>query len=72
MLSFILRGQHSFSLEEAQSFGLQNNIEIQNAYLNVKHASKQMLETVSIGLPQIHAVSTDLMKKDMVRARRVC
>jgi len=55
MLSFILRGQHSFSLEEAQSFGLQNNIEIQNAYLNVKHASKQMLETVSIGLPQIHA-----------------
>ena len=55
MLSFIIQGQHSFSLEEAQSVGLQNNLEIQNAYLDVKHASKQMLETVSIGLPQIHA-----------------
>jgi len=55
LLSFIIRAQHSFSLEEAQNIGLENNLEIQNAYLNVKHASKQMLETVSVGLPQIHA-----------------
>jgi len=55
LLNFVIHAQHSFSLEEAQNIGLKNNLEIQNAYLDVKHASKQMLETVSIGLPQINA-----------------
>ena len=55
ILNFALQGQHSFSLKEAQDYGLENNHHIKNAHLDVEHASKQMLETLSIGLPQIHA-----------------
>ena len=55
ILSFSLKAQHSFSVKEAQNYGLENNREIKNAHLDVKYASKQMLETISIGLPQINA-----------------
>ena len=54
-LNFALQAQHSFSLQEAQNYGLENNHDVKNAHLDVKHASKQMLETISIGLPQINA-----------------
>ena len=55
LLSSISYAQSSLSLEEAQKYGLENNEEIKNAFLDVKHASKQLLETVSIGLPKINA-----------------
>jgi len=54
-LNFALQAQHSFSVKEAQNYGLENNRDVKNAHLDVKHASKQMLETISIGLPQIDA-----------------
>jgi outer membrane protein TolC len=55
LLSITVQAQHSFSVNEAQEYGLQNNREMKNAVLEVGIASKQMKETISIGLPQINA-----------------
>ena len=55
LLSLSIQAQHSFSVKEAQEYGLQNNREMKNAVLEVGIASKQMKETISIGLPQINA-----------------
>ena len=55
LLSFGLQAQHSFSVKEAQEYGLQNNRTMKNAVLEVGIASKQMKETISIGLPQVNA-----------------
>jgi len=54
-VSFSLHAQHSFSVKEAQDFGLAHNRDVKNAILGVDIASKQMLETISVGLPQINA-----------------
>jgi outer membrane protein TolC len=54
-VSIHLQAQHSFSVKEAQDYGIQNNRDIKNASLDVDIASKQMLETISVGLPQINA-----------------
>lgn len=45
----------SVSLEEALSFGEQNNRTIQNANLEVQKAYKEKWSTIAIGLPQISA-----------------
>ena len=50
-----LQAQHTFSVKEAQDFGLQNNYEVKNAGLEVGIASKLMKETIATGLPQINA-----------------
>jgi outer membrane protein len=55
LLSIAVQAQHSFSVKEAQEYGLQNNRTIKNAVLEVGIASKQMKETISVGLPQINA-----------------
>jgi len=55
ILSYGLQAQHSLSVQEAQYYGLENNRDIKNAHLDVKYAAKQMLETISVGLPQINA-----------------
>ena len=55
LFSIGLHAQHTFSVEEAQQFGLQNNYEVKNALLEVGIASKQMKETIATGLPQINA-----------------
>ena len=57
-VSIHLQAQHSFSVNEAQDFGLLNNRDVKNAALDVDIASKQMLETISEGLPQINAEGT--------------
>jgi outer membrane protein TolC len=54
-VSFSLHAQHSFSVKEAQDFGLTHNRDVKNATLGVDIAAKQMLETISVGLPQINA-----------------
>jgi outer membrane protein TolC len=55
LISVNIKAQHSFSVQEAQEFGLTHNNDIKNAELDVEHAAKQMLETISVGLPQINA-----------------
>ncbi len=55
LLSFGLEAQHSFTVKEAQEYGLENNREMKNAVLEVDIASKQMKETISVGLPQVNA-----------------
>ena len=55
LLNFFIQAQHNFTVQEAQDYGLNNNHDIKNAQLDVKHAAKQMLETISVGLPQINA-----------------
>ncbi|MGC6489688.1 MAG: TolC family protein [Flavobacteriales bacterium] len=48
-----LSAQHSLSVQEAQRLGLENNIAVQNAKLDVKLAKKKVMETVAIGLPKV-------------------
>lgn len=55
LLSVSASAQHRFSLEEAQTYGLQHNTEMKNARLDVRLAKKQVMETVAIGLPHISA-----------------
>ncbi len=43
----------SFSLKEAQDFALINNTNIKNSKIDVKIAKKKVLETTSMGLPQV-------------------
>jgi outer membrane protein len=44
----------SLSLEQAVSYALQNNTTLQNKKLDIDYARGQVLETASIGLPQIN------------------
>ncbi len=58
LCSSILFGQeanHSFSLQEAIDYALENNRTAKNAALDIKAAEKQKWETTTIGLPQISA-----------------
>lgn len=55
LLSMSVSAQHSFSLKEAQAYGLENNIKVKNAQLDVQLAKKQVMETVAIGLPHVSA-----------------
>lgn len=55
LLSMSISAQHSFSLKEAQAYGLENNIKVRNAQLDVQLAKKQVMETVAIGLPHLTA-----------------
>ena len=42
-----------FTLEKAIQYGLENNRQVKNAYLDVQIAKKKIWETTSMGLPQI-------------------
>jgi len=44
----------TFSLEEAQSFAIENNLNIKNAEADVKLARKRVWETTAFGLPQVN------------------
>ena len=48
-------GKQSFSLAEAQAYALENNLNVENARLDVTAARKRILENTAIGLPQINA-----------------
>ena len=48
-------GKQSFSLAEAQAYALENNLNDENARLDVTAARKRILENTAIGLPQINA-----------------
>ena len=43
-----------FSLEEAQNFAIENNLNIKNAEADVKIARKKIWETTAFGLPQVN------------------
>ncbi|MCD6566851.1 MAG: TolC family protein [Bacteroidales bacterium] len=43
----------TFSLEEAQNFAIENNLNVKNAKIDVKIARKKIWETTAIGLPQV-------------------
>ncbi len=45
----------SFSLEDAQTYALQNNQQVQNARLDILIAKKKIWETTAIGLPHADA-----------------
>lgn len=45
----------SFTLREAQEYGLINNHDIKNTITDIEIAKKKVKETISIGLPQINA-----------------
>lgn len=47
--------EKTFSLEEAQSFAIEHNLNIKNAEVDVKIARKKIWETTAIGLPQVNA-----------------
>ena len=46
--------KHSFSINEAVSFALENNNNIKNAELDILTAKKEVWATTSIGLPQVN------------------
>jgi len=46
--------KRAFSLEEAQSFAIENNLNIKNAAADVKIARKKIWETTALGLPQVN------------------
>ena len=54
-ISISIQAQHTFSIKEAQEYGLKNNREMKNSNIEVAIASKQMKETISLGLPQVNA-----------------
>lgn len=47
--------QTSFSLNEAEDYGVNNNENVKNALLDIEAAKKKVWETTAIGLPQISA-----------------
>ena len=55
LLGLQLYGQHSFSLEEAQEYGLFHNQNIKKSSLELNYAYKQLKETIASGLPQINS-----------------
>ncbi len=44
-----------FSLTEALQFGMENNVEVINAGLDIKSARQRILENTALGLPQVNA-----------------
>ena len=60
LIAFQLEAQEKntstiFSLEEAITYGLENNYNLKNAQTDVEIAKKIVKETTSIGLPQVNA-----------------
>jgi outer membrane protein TolC len=47
--------QTTFSLSEAEDYGVNNSAKMKNALLDVEIARKRVWETVAIGLPQVNA-----------------
>ncbi|UKN01950.1 TolC family protein [Paracrocinitomix mangrovi] len=47
--------QTSFSLKEAEDYGINNNEKVKNALLDLESAEKRIWETTAIGLPQVKA-----------------
>src|SRR5690606_1314072 len=58
LFSFMLSAQeiesHTFSLQEALDYALENNRAVQNAVKDINAAKKQKWETTATGLPQIN------------------
>ena len=54
LLAFTSSAQQPLSVTEAQELGLQNNVKVKNAKLEVSLAKKKVLETIGIGLPKIN------------------
>ena len=54
LISFTTSAQQRLSVQEAQKLGLQNNVNIKNAKLEVKLAKKKVFETIGLGLPKIN------------------
>jgi outer membrane protein TolC len=54
LVAFSASAQHQLSVQEAQTLGLQNNINVKNAKLDVSLAKKKVMETIAIGLPKIN------------------
>ncbi|MBK7128504.1 MAG: TolC family protein [Crocinitomicaceae bacterium] len=54
-LSVYGQDQTSFTLTEAETYGVTNNEKMKNAMLDIEAAQKKIWETTSIGLPQVSA-----------------
>ena len=54
LVAFSASAQHQLSVQEAQILGLQNNINVKNAKLDVSLAKKKVMETIAMGLPKIN------------------
>jgi outer membrane protein len=54
LVAFSASAQHQLSVQEAQTLGLQNNINVKNAKLDVSLAKKKVMETIAVGLPKIN------------------
>ena len=54
LIAFTTSAQQRLSVQEAQKLGLQNNVNIKNAKLEVKLAKKKVFETIGLGLPKIN------------------
>ncbi|MFC2115605.1 TolC family protein [Bacteroidota bacterium] len=63
LLSFVLQGnaqvtenkKTSFTLAEAQAFAIENNLNVENARLDLESARQRVWENTAMGLPQISA-----------------
>lgn len=47
--------ENTFSLSEAENYGVTNNASVKNALLDIEVARKKVWETTAIGLPQVNA-----------------
>ncbi|WP_169736101.1 TolC family protein [Crocinitomix catalasitica] len=54
-VSFAQESSTSFTLEEAEEYGVNNNEKVKNALLDIEIARKKVWETTAIGLPQVSA-----------------
>jgi outer membrane protein TolC len=54
LVAFSASAQHQLSVQEAQTLGLQNNINVKNARLDVSLSKKKVMETIAMGLPKIN------------------
>lgn len=55
LLPYAVNGQNSFTILEAEEYGINNNEKMKNALLDIEAARKKIWETTAIGLPQVNA-----------------
>jgi len=54
-ISLIAQEKNSYSISEAEDYGVLNNEKVKNALLDLEIAERKIWETTAIGLPQVNA-----------------
>lgn len=53
LVSTLIWSQESFSIADAENYGVNNHEKVKNSYIDAEKAQKQIWETTAIGLPQV-------------------